>query len=64
MFFHTLDIIPGNSYMQLELHQETISWEGLTPNFIHTFSPYEDDDMIDTVLQLDKEKKFQGFEES
>jgi len=64
MFVHTLDIIPKKWYIQLELGRETVSWEGLTTNFIHTFSPYEDDVMIDTTLQLDKEKFFEGIEES
>jgi len=64
MFVHTLDMIPKNWYIQLELRQETVSREGRTANFIHTFSPYEDDVMIDTALQLAKENFFQGFEES
>lgn len=64
MFVHTLDAIPRNWYVQLELHRETISWEGLTSNFIHTFSTYEDDLMVDIALQLAKEKIFYGFEES
>ena len=58
MFVHTLDIIPKNWYIQLELRRETVSWEGLTSNFIHTFSSYEDDVMIDTALQLAKENFF------
>lgn len=54
MFVHTLDTIPRNSHIQLELRQETISWEVLTSSCIHTFSTYEDGLMIETTLQLEK----------
>lgn len=64
MFVHTLDTIPRNWYIQLELHRETITWEALTSNSIHTFSTYEDDLMVDTLLQLEKEKIFEGIKDS
>lgn len=64
MFVHTLNTIPKNWYIQLEMRRETVSWEALTSNFVHTFSAYEDDLMVETALQLEKEKIFEGIEES
>ena len=64
MFIHTLNIIPKNWYIQLELRQETVSWNDLTTNFITAFNTYDEDVMVDIVLQLIKEKVFEGVEES
>lgn len=55
MFIHTLESIPNNWYTQLELQRETVSWEDLKANLINTFSPNEEDVMVDTTLQLIKE---------
>jgi len=36
----------------------------MTSSFVHTFSAYEDDLMLETALQLTKENIFEGIEES
>ena len=64
MFIHTLDIIPQNWYIQLELRQDTISWVYLTTKFVTTFSTYDENAMVNTALQLIKEKVLEGVEES
>ena len=46
------------------MHREIESWEALTSRFFHTFSAYEGDLMMDTVLQLARENIFEGIEES
>jgi hypothetical protein len=38
LFVHTLDTIPKNWYLELEVHLETTDWEELTQNFKVTFS--------------------------
>jgi len=50
MFIHTLDNIPKNWYMQLELRQETVDWEELTKNLITTFNFEDEDVMVETAL--------------
>jgi len=64
MFIHMLDDIPKNWYTQLEMHRETVDWECLTKRFITTFSFQDEDVMIETTLQMIKEKVFEGVEES
>jgi hypothetical protein len=40
-FIHTLDTIPKNSYLELEMHGETSRWEELVKRFkiMFTFEP-------------------------
>lgn len=64
MFVHTLDVIPRNWYIQLELCQEIVDWECLTEKFIATFSFEDENVIVETTLQLIKEKFFEGIEES
>lgn len=63
MFIHTLDQIPRNWYIQLELRRETVSWEEMASSFVHTFSAYEGDLMMETALQL-RETIFEEIKES
>jgi hypothetical protein len=37
-FIHTLDTIPRNWYLELEMHRETTEWQGLVQRFEITFS--------------------------
>lgn len=50
MFIHIVDVIPRRWYVQLELHREIVSWEEMTSSFVHSFSAYESDLMMDTTL--------------
>lgn len=58
MFVHTLDVIPKNWYIELEVHRETTDWEDLTHNFKVTFNFEDDAPLIDTALQIIKNKIF------
>ena len=54
MFIHTLDLIPRNWYMSLELWRGTAEWDELARNFKQTFS-YEDEiPMMDAALKVIK----------
>jgi len=64
MFIHTLDTIPKNWYIQLDLRQKIVSWDDLTTNFITAFNTYDEYVMVDIALQLIKEKMFEDVEES
>jgi hypothetical protein len=50
LFVHTLDIIPKNWYLELEMRRETADSEELTHNFKVTFSFEDNSPLIDTTL--------------
>lgn len=52
LFCHTLDVIPMNWYIEMELHHGTSEWDILREGFMMTFS-FEDRwwDNVDEVLQ-------------
>jgi hypothetical protein len=58
LFVHTLDTIPKNWYLELEVHRETADWEELTQNFKVTFSFEDDAPLIDSTLQVIKNNIF------
>jgi hypothetical protein len=58
LFIHTLDTIPKNWYLELEVHRETTDWEELTHNFKVTFSFEDDAPSVDTTLQVIKDNIF------
>jgi hypothetical protein len=55
LFVHTLDTIPKNWYIELEVHRGTGDWEELTRNFKVTFSFENNNPLIDSTLQVLKE---------
>jgi hypothetical protein len=58
LFVHTLDTIPKNWYIELEVHKETRDWEELTKNFKVTFSFENNNPLIDSALQVIKNNIF------
>jgi hypothetical protein len=50
-FIHTLDTIPKNWYLELEMHRETTRWEELIQRFRVTFTFEHESPSIDAVLQ-------------
>ena len=38
IFFHTLDVVPHNWYLETELHRRNVDWAGLIEGFLLTFS--------------------------
>jgi len=55
MFISTLDIIPRNCYIELELRRGTKTWGEMVKHFIGTFSFEDDNPAIDGALQVVKE---------
>jgi len=55
LFYHTLDVIPRNWYMEIELWHGTGEWDILRERFLFTFL-FEDHwmDTVDSTLQLVK----------
>ena len=51
LFFHTLDVIPMNSYIEIELHHGTDEWDILCEGFMMTISFEDRFDGIDEALQ-------------
>ena len=47
---HTLEMIPRNWYMQVELRRVTVKWEELVANFMHAFEFVDDNSSIDVSL--------------
>ena len=50
-FIHTLDIIPKNRYLELEMHRETKNWDELTKRFKVKFTFEHKSPLVDVVLQ-------------
>ena len=42
----------------MELRQGTQDWEGLTKQFLHTFDFVDEHPIVDTTIQMIKEKIF------
>jgi hypothetical protein len=51
-FIHTLEGIPGNWYIDQEMHRGTTEWTGLQQNFVVTFSFEHENPNIDSTLKL------------
>jgi len=56
MFVSTLDTVPRNWYIELELRQGTRTWGEMVKDFIGTFSFEDDNPTIDSALQVVKER--------
>jgi len=55
LFYHTLDVIPMNWYIEMELCHGTNEWDVLCDGFLLTFT-FEDhwSDVVDNALQAVK----------
>ena len=51
LFCHTLDVIPMNWYLEIELRRGTGEWDILRKGFIMTFSFEDGFDYVDEALQ-------------
>jgi hypothetical protein len=51
-FIHTLETVPKNWYLELEVHRGTTDWEELTQNFKVTFSFEVESPLVDATLQV------------
>jgi len=58
LFYHTLDVIPMNWYLKIELYHEKLEWDILRQGFLMTFSFEDGFECIDEVLQEVKETIF------
>jgi hypothetical protein len=58
LFIHTLDTIPNNEYLELEVRRETTDREELTHNLKVTFNFEDEAPSVDTTLQVIKNKIF------
>jgi hypothetical protein len=56
LFVHTLDTIPKNWYIELEVCRGITDWEELTCNFKVTFSFENDAPLVDTTMKMIKNK--------
>ena len=59
-FIHTLETIPQNKYLEIELSHGTANWEEMIDGFILTFSFEDDCPYIDSALQIVKKKIFEN----
>ena len=50
LFVHTLDTIPKNWYLELEVRKETTNSEELNHNFKETFSFEDDAPLVESYL--------------
>ena len=53
-FIHTLDLIPRNSYILVELRHGIVEWDELDASFTHTIEFVDDHPSIDVALQVIK----------
>lgn len=51
LFFHTLDVIPTNWYLEIELRHGTEEWDVLQQGFLMTFSFEDGFESINEALQ-------------
>lgn len=58
LFYHTLDVIPMNSYLETKLHHGTCEWDVLREGFIMIFNFEDGFDCIDEALQEIKAASF------
>jgi hypothetical protein len=57
-FIHTLETVPKNWYLELEVRRGTIDWDELTLNFKVTFSFEAESPLVDATLQVIRSKIF------
>jgi hypothetical protein len=50
MFTHTLDTIPKNWYLELDMHRETMNWDQLIQRFKVTFTFENESPLLDPSL--------------
>jgi hypothetical protein len=58
-FINTLDTIPINWYLQVELCLITTEWEGMTQNFVTTFLFERQYPTVDQALEIVRQKIFE-----
>lgn len=63
MFYHTLDMIPMNWYMEMELRHGTTKWDVLKGSSLLIFSFEDGFECIDESLQEIKDAIFRILEE-
>jgi hypothetical protein len=49
-FIHTLDMIPKNWLLELEMHRETTNWDELTQRYKITFTFENESPLVDFIL--------------
>jgi hypothetical protein len=49
-FIHTLDKIPMNRYLELEMHRETMDWDEMIQSFKVTFNFEDEALLVDITL--------------
>jgi hypothetical protein len=59
-FIHTLDMIPKNRYLELEMHKETTNWDELTQRFKIKFTFENELPLIDVAFQAIRNNIFSG----
>lgn len=59
-FIHTLQTIPKNWYLEMELRHGIMNWEDMVYGFILTFSFEDDFPFIDLALQTVKKNIFKN----
>jgi hypothetical protein len=59
-FIHTLETVPRNWYLELEVCRGTTDWEELTQNFKVTFNFEVESPLVDATLQVIRGKFFYG----
>jgi hypothetical protein len=52
MFIHTLEMVPKNWYLELEVHRGKTDWEELTRNFKVTFRFEVESPLVNEALQV------------
>jgi hypothetical protein len=57
-FIHTLDMIPKNWYLELEMHRETTNWDELIQRFKITFTLEHEYPLLGVSLQAIRTKIF------
>lgn len=63
IFCHTLDIIPMNRYLEMELYHGTTEWDILRESFLLTFNFEDRFECIDEAIQEIKAIIFRMHEE-
>jgi hypothetical protein len=57
-FIHTLETIPKNWYLELEMHRDTTDWDYMTQRFKVTFTFEHESPLVDVALQDIRHKIF------
>jgi hypothetical protein len=57
-FIHTLDMIPKNWYLEVEVHIETMDWDELTQRFKVTITFEDESPLVDATFQAIRTRDF------